>query len=279
MVVSEIARGNLNIEFGENGKDEMGKLLKDLFELTQKLNKFIYSLQITSESLSESSTEVFQVSENMSLTANRQATVIEELASSMQKNVSNIINNSDNASQAEKIASESVDKIMSVTNISHKSFESVNEITSKISIINDIAFQTNLLALNAAVEAARAGEQGKGFAVVAAEIRKLAERSAIAANEITTLSKISLEQTENAGQLIDSLLSEFSKTLQLVQEITMASKAQSQVAEQINNTIQEFNHFAQNNATSSDQLSQKAEDLSCHSEKMIGQLSYFKLKS
>ena len=90
--------------------------------------------------------------------------------------------------------------------------EANRTITNKIKIINDIAFQTNLLALNAAVEAARAGEHGRGFAVVAAEVRKLAENTKKAADEIVALSEKSLSLAENEVSSMVNLIPELEKT-------------------------------------------------------------------
>jgi Methyl-accepting chemotaxis protein (MCP) signalling domain len=79
----------------------------------------------------------------------------------------------------------------------------MREITQSISDVGEIAFQTNLLALNSAIEAARAGPHGKGFAVVAGEVRKLAELSQTAAQQMSDLAKISVDVAENAAALLD----------------------------------------------------------------------------
>src|SRR3569623_3406941 len=100
-------------------------------------------------------------------------------------------------------------------------------ISDIIGVIDEIAFQTNLLALNAAAEAARAGEQGRGCAVVAAEVRKLAERSQVAAQDISSVASSSVQLAERAGGLLNQIVPSINKTSDLVQEITAASEEQS----------------------------------------------------
>jgi methyl-accepting chemotaxis protein len=124
---------------------------------------------------------------------------------------------------AAKAAKEALEGGEAVT----RTVEAMKSIATKISIIDDIAYQTNLLALNAAIEAARAGDHGKGFAVVAAEVRKLAERSQVAAHEIGQLAGSSVHDGRAGRTVLSQMVPTINKTSELVQEISAASGEQS----------------------------------------------------
>ena len=180
--------------------------------------------------------------------------------------------------QTEKISVSSSQGMNNVATAAQESLVSVREITEKINIINDIAFQTNILALNAAVEAARAGEYGKGFAVVAAEVRKLAERSKIASDEIVTLSQKSRNVTEESGELVEKILPEIEKTSKLVQEIAAASQEQNSGADQVNSAIQQLNQVTQQNAAASEEMATSSEELSGQATQLKELISFFKVE-
>jgi len=275
--IKAMANGDLTQQIVVTNNDEIGEMINQFLIMTDRLKDAIGVIFATSDSIGISSSKIKDTSKQTSLGATEQAASAEEVAASMEEMSANIQQNTENAQQTEKIAIQASEDIQEGNSAVAQTVDSMKTIASKISIIEEIARQTNLLALNAAVEAARAGEHGKGFAVVAAEVRKLAERSQEAANEINDLTSSSLKISEKAGNLLEAIVPNIDKTARLVQEITAASKEQNSGAEQVNNALQELNNVVQRNASASEEIAHNADDLSNKGNQLKDAISFFKI--
>src|SRR5471032_3156826 len=188
-----------------------------------------------------------------------------------------ISQNTENAKVTDGIASKAALEAAEGGEAVESTVAAMRQIARKICIIDDIAYQTNLLALNAAIEAARAGDHGKGFAVVAAEVRKLAERSQVAAQGIEQVATSSVQLAEKAGALLDQMVPNIRRTSNLVQEITAASEEQSAGVGQINTAVTQLSQTTQQNASSSEQLAATAEEMSSQAEQLQQTMAFFRL--
>jgi methyl-accepting chemotaxis protein len=277
VVISKLSDGDLNYDYEIKGSDEVAKLLFDLKEMITRLRSIVDAISGGSMAIATAGNDLSHIAQQIAQGASTQASNAEEVSASMEEMVANIQQNTENSSNTNKISDKLATDIEKIGGASEKSMDSIRKIADRINIVNDIAFQTNLLALNAAVEAARAGEHGRGFAVVAAEVRKLAERSKIAADEIFILAKESVYNTESSVDLIRNIIPEIKRTSILIQEITAGSLEQTNGAEQINNAIQQLNNITQQNAANADMLVSSSERLSNEAGKLNENISFFKV--
>ncbi|MBF0613583.1 MAG: HAMP domain-containing protein [Magnetococcales bacterium] len=277
----QVAKGRLdeNCDCDIHRKDEAGRLSIALNDMVQRLRHVVEDVIQAAENVANGSREASSSAQNLSQGASEQAASIEETSAAMEQMTATIQKNTDNAQTTEKIAAQAArfaqeggESVMAAVGV-------MREIASKISIIEEIARQTNLLALNAAIEAARAGEHGKGFAVVAAEVRKLAERSQMAAGEIGHLSASSVEVAERTGQIMNKLVPDIKRTAELVQEIAASSMEQNQGAGQVNMAIQQLDRVIQINAGASEEMAATADELAGQATRLQESMGFFQTGS
>ncbi len=277
-MANTIAEGDLIQEVQVDvSNDEIGLLYEAFNKMRVKLQETVGGIIDSAEQIASASSQLSSTSLNLSQSASEQASSLEEVSSTMEEIASNIQNNTTNANETTTYAKRSTKEIIEVNNASKQSIEAAKMIADKVTVINDIAMQTNILSLNAAVEAARAGEFGRGFAVVAAEVRKLAELSKKAADEIVVQTQNSVNVTEKTEERLNIIIPEIEKTATLVEEISAASTEQSSGVDQVNMAIQELNNVTQQNTSVSEEVAASAEQLHSQADSLKNYISFFKI--
>jgi methyl-accepting chemotaxis protein len=276
-VLGSLAEGDLTQKYGIETKGNLKVMGESLNKTIDTLSELISIVVTNADNIAAASTQMSSSAQQLSEGATGQASSVEEISSSMEQMAANIQQNTSNSRQTEKISTQAAVDILESKDSVIETVASMKTIASKISIIGEISRQTNLLALNAAVEAARAGEHGRGFAVVAAEVRKLAERSQLAASEIDEVSGKSVDIAQKSGDMLNLVVPNIQKTSDLVQEITASSIEQTSGADQINSAIQNLNNVVQENAATAEEMAAGAEELNAQAEQLQEAVSFFKI--
>ena len=264
------------IKVVDNYKDDMKLLMESINLLGKELGNSAKNNYDNGETLEESASTMTSSMNNLATKANEQAASLEQTAAALEEITSITRNNTQNATkmgelgQIVKKSVQTGEELASKTALSMDEInEKVKAINSAITVIDQIAFQTNILSLNAAVEAATAGEAGKGFAVVAQEVRNLANRSAEAAREIKNLVEEATIKA-NDGKLISSdmidgykdLNKNISETINIIEDVSGASKEQMLGIEQINQAVNMLDRVTQENAFESNQIKEISQSVS-----------------
>ncbi len=277
-VLKAMAEGNLTQRVDGNYTGDFKTLASALNGTLDKLGDTLSQVIDGAGLISQVSGQVASTSQSLSQATSEQAASLEETAAAIEQMSYSIAQNAENAKITDGIAKQSSDDAKKGGEAVSSTVKAMRAIAEKIGIIDDIAYRTDLLALNAAIEAARAGEHGMGFAVVAAEVRKLAERSQVASQEIGELASSSVRTAEDAGALLLTMLPSIQKTAELVREITFASNEQSSGVNQISTAMTQLNQTTQQNAAASEELSAAADQMNEQSVGLQNLMRQFQLK-
>jgi len=274
-----VASGDLTHTVEVTNHDEIGTMVTALNDMVENLRRVARDVTSAATNVATGSEQMSSTAGQVAQGASEQGAATEQTTAAMEEMAASVQQNADNAQQTDRLASKASTDAQTSGQAVVETLSAMKNIAEKIGIIEEIARKTDLLALNAAVEAARAGEHGRGFAVVASEVRKLAERSSVAAAEISQLSRGGVTLAEGAGTMLTRLVPDIRKTADLIQEVSAASREQTTGIEQTNKALQDLDRVTQQNAAAAQQMAATATELSSQAQQLQTAVAFFKIES
>ncbi len=274
-VLQKVAEGDLTQTIATRYHGRFGELKGAVNDTVGRLAATVKTIQTTAADVNLSALEIATGAEDLSKRTEEQASSLEESAATTEQLAASVKASAQSSRHAATTAEEAMRAAESGGEIAGQAVAAMARIegaSTKIAditrVIDDIAFQTNLLALNAAVEAARAGDAGKGFAVVASEVRTLAQRSGVAAKDISTLISSSnaevadgVKLVRQAGDSLTRILAASQKVAATISDISAAATEQANGIEEMSQTVAHMDEMTQQNAALSEQSAASANAL------------------